>query len=266
MFVSVFGNPLGYQGYDHSQIVVPRPFTPEEEAEVSSILKEIREAEEIAASYNRELRSDMNAFAEAYVASTIEAQRPVQPSVQFVDLESEIQRLAADKRSWESSPNPDRKEDHMAQIVSRDEPRYPAQANAALRQLMEQESAAYFSPRSTTSPNVDRNPIPVSIPAQSLQLSDTSGNARLLSDKERKGYAEYPETAIGKVFRIEGGREQSEDIFKVRGVLSVEEGKEVYLVYPNVGDDALGSSLEGWKVRVNPEPEQGVRVYEIVKK
>ncbi|KAJ3523972.1 hypothetical protein NMY22_g11202 [Coprinellus aureogranulatus] len=148
----------------------------------------------------------------------------------------------------------------------------PAQPNAALQQLIAQYpsfSGTQQLPRAPTQSIEDEDcehRLPPYIVSKPLQASDIEGTARLLTAKERRNYAERPETAIGKVFRTEGTMSQGEvEVFKVRGVLSVEEDKWVYRLSPDCRTNAYGEPLDSWQSIVNPTTEYGTKVYEIVK-
>ncbi|KAJ3520889.1 hypothetical protein NMY22_g12545 [Coprinellus aureogranulatus] len=280
----------------------------DEESLIAFITREEREIYEIQARYAAEVRTDMNAFAEAYIAAvaTMESvSLPTGPDT----VDSEIQRLAAVKKSWEADPNPNRKEKvirmqyctHYIMLLSRkaaslpsnlqdkyferhrqemdrfskteipgsrDEIRWPAQPNAALQQLMHDPAFSRSKHTASIRKSEDYEDyddrLPPYILSKPLQASDLAGDARLLTGRERKNYADHPEAAIGKIFKMEGGEEGSE-VFKVRGVLSVEGDKCVYRLDLDSGTDAFGESLQFWRSTVNPPAESGARVFEVVK-
>ncbi|KAJ3504512.1 hypothetical protein NMY22_g17901 [Coprinellus aureogranulatus] len=241
----------------------------------------------------------MNGYAEAYTAVTASWKQPViEDNAEAVD--AVIQKLYAIRKSWDDDPNPNKKEKVIRMLTSSNhayllqkrasmlpgdlrfeylrrctktlsqnslpdrtlEPQWPAQPNAALRQIREEETATYLANRAKTLITDEDEytvELPYDIPAEHLQDAEISGNARLLTAKERKKIAEHPETTLGKVFRIEGRYRRGEDeVFKVNGVLLLVEDKMVYLTYPKSGKVASGTTSRLWEEKWNPTKPEDV--------
>ncbi|KAJ3523971.1 hypothetical protein NMY22_g11203 [Coprinellus aureogranulatus] len=177
---------------------------------------------------------------EAYTAATASWKQPViEDNAEAVD--AEIQKLYAIKNSWDDDPNPNKKEKVIRMLTSSNYA-YLLQKRAS---MLPGDLRFEYLRRYEDEYTVE---LPYDIPAERLQDAEISGNARLLTVKERKKIAEHPETALGKVFRIEGRYRRGEDeVFKVNGVLLLVEDKMVYLTYPESGKVAGGTTSRSGK-------------------
>jgi hypothetical protein len=97
---------------------------------------------------------------------------------------------------------------------------------------------------STQDDSDDGDEYPISMHAPALHWSQILGRPRVkVTDKEVLRYKRDPNSLVQQIF-VSSGEDEEEDAFKVFAILSVSEDTIFYLVYPDVGNEALAHSSE----------------------